>query len=158
MGRLVMNRSLRLRSCLVAWLLLAYCCLGTGCSPFGAATTTTKTLTGSSAHWNAKYVVLVRTLLNNGDIRWRTNLEVWWTGPSDNITKVLYKLSGPQGMGESGGLLRESNRWMLYEEGGSGGALQARVFQDLLLTITWKDQTETMSLGIIQDQTAPLNP
>jgi hypothetical protein len=142
-------------------------------SLFGAATTTRITLAGSSAHWNAKYLVLVRTLLKSGETRSSANLEVAWTGPSsETITQVRYKLSDQGelkpgtlsaesgGLGaESGGLGAESGRWVLHNEGIVVGRYSGPgATQELLLTITWKGQTETMSLGIIQDQTDPPNP
>ncbi|HEX7608464.1 MAG TPA: hypothetical protein VF370_03990 [Candidatus Cryosericum sp.] len=133
---------------------------------FGAATTTMITLAGSSAHWNAKYVVLVRTLLKNGETRSSANLDVSWTGPSsETITQVRYKLSDPGELkpgtlsAESGGLGAESGRWVLHNEGVIVGRYSGPgATQELLLTITWKGQTETIPLKVTQDQTVPANP
>jgi hypothetical protein len=130
-------------------------------SLFGAATTTTITLAGSSAHWDAKYIVLMRTPLKNGETRCSANLDVSWTGPSsETITQVRYKLSDQGELkpgtlsAESGGLGAESGRWVLHNEGLIVGRYSGPgATQELLLTITWKGQTETMSLGITQNQT-----
>jgi hypothetical protein len=130
-------------------------------SLFAATTTTTITLAGSSAHWDAKYVVLVRTLLKNGETRSSANLDVSWTGlSSETITQVRYKLSDQGELkpgtlsAESGGLGAESGRWVLHNEGVIVGRYSGPgATQELLLTITWKGQTETMSLRIAQNQT-----
>jgi len=126
----------------------------------GAATTRTLTLTGSSAHWDARYVALVRESLKNSEATWRTNLEVAWTGASsETITQVRYKLSDQRGPRESGGLLPESGHWLTWSQGGSvDGYSGLGTAPDVVLTITWKAQTETIPLRTTQDQTVPPNP
>jgi len=129
-------------------------------SPFSTATTKTMTYAGSSAHWDAKYVVLVRTLLQNGEATWRANLDVSWTGPpSETITKVRYSLSDQRGPQESGDLLPDSSRWVQHGGGWSiDGYSGPATSYDLVLAITWDGQAETMPLRTTQDQTVPPNP
>lgn len=126
----------------------------------GAATTRTLTLAGSSAHWDARYVALVRESLKSSEATWRTNLEVAWTGASsETITQVRYKLSDQRGPRESGGLLPESGHWLTWSQGWSvDGYSGPGTAPDVVLTITWKAQTETIPLRTTQDQTVPPNP
>jgi hypothetical protein len=127
--------------------------------PIGAATTRMLTLAGSSAHWDARYVALVRESLESSEATWRTNLEVAWTGSSsETITQVRYKLSDHRGPRESGGLLSESGNWVTWSQGwGVDGYSGPGTALDVVLTITWKGQTETMPLRITQNQTDPPN-
>jgi hypothetical protein len=159
MGQLVMATPLLVLALVTVSLAPALSSPRTTYSLFGAATTRTMTFAGSSAQWNAKYVVLVRTLLKNGETTWCANLDVSWSGPSsETITKVRYKLSDQRGLRESGALGPESGRWVQWGEGWSAiGYSGLGTAENLLLTITGKGQAETIPLRIIQNQTDPPN-
>jgi len=104
----------------------------------------TTTFTGSSAHWNVKYVVQSKKLDKDFHMSSHTKFEVWWTGTPGAVTETRYQLTGLHGAMADSTMNGSFNPWVNY----SMNALvsEQELKWGLRLTITWKGGTETLSL------------
>lgn len=143
MNRFAMNRFLRLWSRLAVLVLLACCCLASGCTWFNVKTTT---FTGSSAHWKAQCVVQVKKLDENSHMSSRRQLKIWWTGISGDVTEAQYQLIGLDSTEQASSFPGPFHPWVSGYAGSSEGLSDAERDYGYFLTITWKGGTETLSL------------
>lgn len=107
----------------------------------------TTTFTGSSTHWKARCVVQVQKLDEDFHMSSHSQLEIWWTGTSGDVTEAQYQLTGLHGMMEQASrILGPFHPCVSGYSGSSGGLSDAERDYGFFLTITWKGGTETLHL------------
>ncbi len=102
------------------------------------------TLVGFSTHWKAEDVVHVQELDRDFHTSSFDELKVWWTGTPGQVTDVQFQLAGLHGMIEEGHASGPFNPWKIQNT--NGPISEPELEYGLVLTITWKGGTETLSL------------
>ncbi|RIE08970.1 hypothetical protein [Candidatus Cryosericum odellii] len=138
-----MKKCVRLWSRLAVLVLVACCCLTSGCTWFNVKNTT---FIGSSPHWKAQCVVQVKKLGEDSHMSSRRQLKIWWTGTSGDVTEAQYQLIGLHSTEQASSVLGPFHPWVSGYTGSSEGLSDAERDYGYSLTITWKGGTETLSL------------
>ncbi len=104
----------------------------------------TATLVGSSAHWKAEDIVQVQILDKGWHASSFDDLTMWWTGTPGGVTDVKFQLAGLHGVIEEGDESGPFNPWKIHNT--DVLISEPQLEYGLVLTITWKDGTETLHL------------